>query len=102
MRRQVRPMNVAQPAMLAVPADALGLSVVSEVAETIGQLTAPSLQIGLQLCAPARGHWLGIASRCFDTHGATATGVATLWDAEGALVGYATQTAALRRLGPPR
>jgi acyl-coenzyme A thioesterase PaaI-like protein len=86
------------PAMLAVPADALGLAVVSSVADVMGPITAPSLQIGLQLCAPARGHWLGIDSVCIDTHGATATGVATLWDTEGTLVGSATQTAALRRL----
>lgn len=89
------------PALLAVPADALGLAVVSSVAETMGPLTAPSLQIGLQLCGPARGHWLGIDTRCFDTHGATATGVATLWDSDGGLVGYASQTAALRGARTP-
>lgn len=93
----LRPDGTWVTAMLAVPADALGLSVVSTVAEVMGPLTAPSLQIALQLCAPARGRWLGIDSRCYDTHGATATGVATLWDTDGTLVGYATQTAALRR-----
>ncbi len=94
----LRPDGTWVSAMLAVPADALGLAVVSWVADTMGPLTAPSLQIGLQLCAPARGDWLGIDSRCFDTHGATATGVASLWDTDGTLIGYATQTAALRRL----
>lgn len=97
----LRPDGTWVPAMLAVPADALGIAVVAEVAEIMGPLTAPSLQITLQLCGPARGRWIGIDSRCFDTHGATATGVATLWDTGGGLVGYATQTAALRRVTPP-
>lgn len=87
-----------EPAMLAVPADALGLAVVPAVAAAIGAIVAPSLQMSVQFFAPARGEWLGIDSRCFHTHAATASGVATLWNLDGTLVGCATQTARLRRV----
>lgn len=84
-------------AMLAVPADALGIALTS-VTQAMGPMTAPSLQITVQLFGDARGAWLGLDSRCFHTHGGVAAGVATLWNADGTLVGSATQTAILRTL----
>jgi hypothetical protein len=84
------------PVLLAVPGDALGLAVVGVVSDAMGRLTAPSLQISMQLHAPAVGDWLGIDSRCFDTHGALASGVATLWNADGRLVASVSQTAMMR------
>jgi acyl-CoA thioesterase len=86
------------PAMLAVPGDALGLAAVPPVSAVMGLLTAPSLQMAIELCAPARGRWLGIDSRCHHTHGALASGVATLWNADGSLVATVSQSAILRRL----
>ena len=84
--------------MLAVPADALGLAAVPSVTAVMGRLTAPSLQMSLQLGGPARGDWLGIDSLALHTKGSITTGVATLWNADGTFVGSATQTAVLRRL----
>lgn len=85
------------PAMLAVPADALGLAAVAPVVEAVGPITAPSLQISIQWYAPARGEWLGIDSTCFQNSGGVASGLAMLWNTDGALVATATQTAILRR-----
>ena len=50
----LRPTAPGCPRCSPCPRRCSGLSVVSEVAEMMGPLTAPSLQIGLQLCAPAR------------------------------------------------
>jgi acyl-CoA thioesterase len=84
------------PVLLAVPGDALGMAVVGVVSDVMGRLTAPSLQISMQVFAPAVGDWLGIDSRCFDTHGALAAGVTTLWNADGRLVASVSQTAMMR------
>ena len=84
--------------MLAVPGDALGMAAVMPVADVMGPLTAPSLQLSLQFAAPARGDWLGIDSRAFHAQGSIVSGVATLWNADGTYVASATQTAILRRL----
>jgi acyl-CoA thioesterase len=84
------------PALLAVPGDALGMAVVAEVSDVMGRLTAPSLQISMQFFAPAVGDWLGIDTGCFETRGAIASGVATLWNTDGTLVAAVSQTAMLR------
>lgn len=86
------------PAMLAVPADALGMAAGPPASAVVGAITAPSLQISLQFLRPARGRWLAIDNRCFDNRGSLATGVATLWTADGTLVASATQTTMLRRI----
>jgi acyl-CoA thioesterase len=92
----LRPDGTWTPAMLAVPGDALGLAAVAPVAEVMGRLTAPSLQISLQLHSPVRGDWLGIDSVCFHNAGGVASGLATLWNVDGSIAGTATQTAILR------
>ncbi|MCU0310143.1 MAG: thioesterase family protein [Acidimicrobiales bacterium] len=93
----LRPDGTWVPAMLAVPADALGMAAGPPVTEVMGRLTAPSLQISLQLFVPARGQWLGIDSRCHDNRGSLASGVALVWNSDGSLVASATQTAMFRR-----
>lgn len=86
------------PAMLAVPGDALGLAAVPPVTAIMGPLTSPSLQISIEFAAPARGEWIGIDSRCHHCEGAIASGVATLWSADGTLVATVGQSALLRRI----
>jgi hypothetical protein len=86
------------PAMLAVPGDALGLAAVPPVTAIMGPLTSPSLQISIEFAAPARGEWIGIDSRCHHCEGAIASGVATLWSADGTLVATVGQSALLRRM----
>jgi acyl-CoA thioesterase len=85
-------------AMLAVPGDALGLAAVPPVSAVMGPLTSPSLQISIEFATPARGTWIGIDSRCHHCEGAIASGVATLWSADGALVATVGQSALLRRM----
>ncbi len=83
--------------MLAVPGDALGLAAVPPVSAVMGPLLSPSLQISIEFAAPARGEWIGIDSRCHHCEGAIASGVATLWSADGALVATVGQSALLRK-----
>lgn len=85
-------------ALLAIPGDALGLAAGTVVAERVGLLTAPSLELTLHFHTPARGRWLGIDTRCHRTAGGVTWGVATLWNEDGSLVATATQTALMRRL----
>lgn len=84
-----RPDGTWVPAMLAVPGDDLGLTIVPALS-ALGPVISPSLQISMQVHRPARGRWIGIDSRSHDTHDVTATGVATLWGTDGTLVATLT------------
>jgi acyl-coenzyme A thioesterase PaaI-like protein len=86
-------------ALTAIPADALGFSIVSDVSPPGAIVYSLSLQISLHCFAPARGEWLGIESRCLHASEGTATGVATLWNDDGQPVATVTQTALLRVMG---
>jgi acyl-coenzyme A thioesterase PaaI-like protein len=86
-------------ALLAVPADALGFSIVPSVSRPGQVVYALSRQTSLHVFDRPRGEWLGIHSRCIHAAHGLATGVATLWDGDGRPVAAATQTAMLRVMG---
>ena len=67
-----------------------------ELADLMGAIVSP--QISIEFAAPARGEWIGIDSRCHHCEGAIASGVATLWSADGTLVATVGQSALLRRI----
>ncbi len=84
--------------LLAVPADALGCSVVPDVRRDDAPVFALSLQMSLHVLGPAVGNWLALESRGLHVADGIATGLTTLWDAAGGPVAVSTQTALLRAM----
>lgn len=84
--------------LLAVPADALGCSVVPGVRVDDAAVFALSLQMSLHVLGPALSGWVGLESRGLHVGGGIATGLTTLWDEAGAPVAVSTQTALLRAM----
>ena len=85
------------PALLPIPGDALGSALVVALGSD-GPVGSVSLQIGIQVFAPATGSWVGIDSRCTHVGNGLASGVLDLWSETGAHVATLTQTAMLRTL----
>lgn len=87
--------------LLAVPADALGCSVVPNVRNDDAPVFALSLQMSLHVLGPCAGRWLGLESRGLHVADGIATGLTTLWDEAGAPVAVSTQSALLRAMPAP-
>ena len=85
-------------ALLAVPADALGCSVVPSVRKDDAPVFALSMQMSLHVLGTATGGWLGVESRGLHVAAGIATGLTTLWDEDGAPEAVSTQTALLREM----
>jgi hypothetical protein len=92
--------GVWPPALLAVPADALGCAAVPAVAGAGAPVFALSLQMILAVLGPVAGPWVGIDSHCLQAADGLTTGTATLWDEGRRPVAAVTQTALLRRMAP--
>lgn len=84
--------------LLAVPADALGCSVVPSVRLADRPVFALSLQMSLHVLGPARSEWLALRSRGLHVVGGIATGLTSLWDEAGVPVAVSTQSALLRAM----
>ena len=84
--------------LLAVPADALGCSVVPSVRLADAPVFALSLQMSLHVLGVARGEWLALRSRGLHVAGGVATGLTSLWDEDGNPVAVSTQSALLRAM----
>ncbi len=86
------------PASLAVPGDILGPAVGRGRGRPDEFFMVLSLQIGLQFLEPMTGKWLGQHTRAHRAGDGFAHGTAELWSDDRRLVGFATQSALLRRM----
>ncbi|HPU39824.1 MAG TPA: thioesterase family protein [Microthrixaceae bacterium] len=86
------------PALLAIPGDALGSALVVALGDGEQPVGSVSLQIDIQLLAPISGTWVGIDSYCTHVGNGLATGIAHLWSEDGTHVAVVNQTAMLRGL----
>lgn len=93
------PVDVAwDPALLPIPGDSLGSSLVVALGGGDTPVGSVSLQIGIDVHAPVRGTWIGIDSTCTHIGNGLASGVVHLWSEDGTHVATVTQTAMLRSL----
>ena len=86
------------PALLAIPGDALGSPLVVALGDGAEPVGSVSLQIDVQVVAPVTGTWIGIDSTCTHIGNGLANGVLHLWSETGVHVATVTQTAMLRSL----
>jgi len=86
--------------VFAIPADALGCSVVPRVRLDDSPVFALSMQMSVHILGPAAGDWLALQSQCLHVGAGVATGLTLLWDRFGTPVAASTQTALLRAMPP--
>jgi acyl-CoA thioesterase len=85
-----------EPALLAIPGDALGTSLVAALGEGDRPVGSVSLQMDMQVFAPISGEWIGVDSVCTNVGRGLASGTVDLWSESGVHVASLTQTAMLR------
>lgn len=86
------------PALLCIPGDSLGTALTVALGSGDRPIGSVSLQISIDICAPAHGTWIGIDSTCTDVSNGLASGVLYMWSEDGTFVASVTQRALLRSL----
>jgi acyl-CoA thioesterase len=99
---QQLPGGLLDPLSLPPLADTMPPSVAQGLGPTAPRFHAPSLDLTVHFFDPTPRDWILVHSRARRARAGYAGAEAELWDDEGRLLAYATQTMMLRRRGPQR